>query len=547
MIISYIQKAHVVNALDSKPRESLRMAGASRSPGSTPRQIPYSRLSVGRRRWLVALLGYVTLASSLTATIYLPIIELLSQEYSSSIQEINLTITLYVVLQALSPALFAPASETLGRRPVLLASFVIYVAASLGLSFGNNGYAALLVLRGLQSLGGSAVMSLAYGVVADVITPAERGSMLGPLLAATNVGPCIGPVVGGLIARETGGSQWCFRALAIFGGVALVTMGFTLPETCRSIVGNGAVKAKGPWRTWWDLLAPKAKSDELIHQSESSAGVNEGKSGKGTFSVPNPLAPVRIVLYRDTFLTLWVSATVYSVWYAIQASIPMIFGSTYHWNELWVGLSYLAGGSGVILGGFAAGKLMDRNYQYTAKRAGITIDRVAGDNMDSFPIERARSKGSIMLFAFYICALVGYGWCVSYTAHPSIPLILQFIIGAEGTIIHQSFNALLVDIFPQSPSIAAAAGNITRCSMAAAVVACVSPLIHVMGYGWFFTLLGFLSGFTGISAVKCLCSFGRKWRQTRLGRNECIDNDPLSVEKSIRPDTKAVNGEVPKT
>jgi MFS family permease len=143
------------------------------------------------------LLGYLTLDSSLTATIYLPLIEDLSKQYDASIFAINLTITLYLVLQALSPAFFGPLSDTLGRRPVFLITFSIYCAASLGLALNKNSYIALIILRSLQSIGGSAVMSLAYAVVADISIPVERGKILGPMLASTNFGPCFGPVLGG--------------------------------------------------------------------------------------------------------------------------------------------------------------------------------------------------------------------------------------------------------------------------------------------------------------------------------------------------------------
>ncbi|KAK4182676.1 major facilitator superfamily domain-containing protein [Podospora australis] len=496
---------------------------------------PYSHFSPARKRYLTILLGYLTLASSLTATIYLPLLPLLSDQYHVSLQQINLTITFYVIFQALSPAIFAPISDTFGRRPILLLSFLIYLAASLGLALNDiatKSYAGLLVLRGLQSLGGSAVMALAYGVVADVVPHSERGSMLGPLLAATNLGPCLGPVIGGGIASSTrGGTGWCFWTLGIFAGVAVGLIGFTLPETARRVVGDGGVKARGVWGTWgcgnyclsargskgvWGVGDEGKGVEGVVTACETNTP--EKATGKGSFPHPyNPLAPLRIVFHADTFLTLWVAATVYTVWYCIQTSIPIIFGEIYHWSELEVGLSYLAGGTGVIAGGFVNGKLMDWNYRSIAKKAGRSVDRVSGDDIMAFPMERARSRGSISLFAFSICALVGYGWAVHYQIHPSVPLVLQFLVGAEGTMIHQSFNALLVDIFPESPSTAAAAGNITRCAMSAAVVACIQPLVETMGYGWFYTLVGLVSGCTGSLAIACLRFWGWGWRRARHG------------------------------
>ena len=64
---------------------------------------------------------------------------------------------------------------------------------------------ATLFLRALRSLGESAVHTIAYSVAVDVCVPAERGSMLGPMMAAANLGPWIGPVLGDWIAQASGG------------------------------------------------------------------------------------------------------------------------------------------------------------------------------------------------------------------------------------------------------------------------------------------------------------------------------------------------------
>lgn len=139
--------------------------GDEASPHSQP---PYTVFGQRHRLYLTYALAYLTLASSLTATIYFPLIEPLSRQFSVSIEAINLSITLYVVFQAIAPAFFGPMSDSFGRRPVFLITFGIYWAASLGLPFNKHNYPLLLILRALQSIGGSAVISLAYATVADI-------------------------------------------------------------------------------------------------------------------------------------------------------------------------------------------------------------------------------------------------------------------------------------------------------------------------------------------------------------------------------------------
>ena len=233
------------------------------------------------------------------------------------------------------------------------------------------------------------------------------------------------------------------------------------------------------------------------------------------------------------------TASFYSVWYCIQTSIPSIYQDIYGFNELEIGLTFLPGGVGVILGGFATGKLMDSNYRKTAKEIGFTVDKVFGDDMNRFPIERARSRGSWCLLAISSCVLVGYGWAVETHAHPSISLILQCIMGFMCTVFNQMFSALLVDVFPGNPSTAAASGNIARCTLSAAVVAILQPLVHALGRGWFFTLLGIVTGVAGFVAVLLIQTCGRKWRGQRTSKAIESSSGNDSGEVRLAQDTKS--------
>ncbi|KAG8160885.1 hypothetical protein KVR01_009149 [Diaporthe batatas] len=513
----------------------------------TPAPVPYSVFTRWQKLYLTYLLGFLTLASSLTANIYLPLILLLAEQYHTSAQAINLTITVYVIFQGISASFWSPLSDVFGRRPVFILTFGLYTAASLGLALSQGSYTALILLRATQSVGGSAVLSLAYGVVADLVTSAERGSMLGPMLASGNLGPCIGPIIGGGVVM-TGQPAWCFWALVIFGGIALMLILWTMPETRRTIVGNGSVPALGIWRTWWSLLVdwrrsktPEAEEDSEkgnnVHlsaggsfedttlgdktskkiQEDISNGVvtedpNKNATGKGRLIVPNPFISLRLVFYWDTFLGLWLAASPYAVWYLIQASIPVIYGKDpggYGFKDIYVGLCYLTGGSGVIAGGFICGKMMDRNYKHVAKRAGFSTDKSDNHNIHDFPIEEARSRFSLLILAFSACVLVGFAWAVQLRVHPAVPLILQFYLGAKCTVLHQK------------PSTIAASNNIIRCGLSAAVVAALNPLVSAMGRGWFFTMVAFLDGGLCMVFVVILRRWGKHWRNKR-NKNKTI-------------------------
>lgn len=444
--------------------------------------VPYTSFTRAKRLLITVILTSTMLASPLTATIYLPLLPLLATHFHVSIQAINITITMYIIFQAISPLIFATASDSFGRRPILLLTYAVYTVASLGLALNKSSYAALLVLRAVQSIGASAVLAIAYGVIADVCPPAERGGMQGLTMGTANLAVCLGPVIGGLVALGSGSYEWVFWALVIFGGGVFLFVGFGLPETARNIVGNGNVEATGWGRSWWRILRGKGmrkgnapemqNSIQAVSDKPGAATIGPGKKAK--FKMANPIAAVRILFWKDTALVLWMAGSPYAVFYAVQASIPPIYKDIYHFNELQIGLSYLTGGFGTVSGGYLNGKLMDWNYKVTARSIGHTIDKVSGDDLNDFPIERARARRSYYLLFVYIAALAGYGWSVEARAHEAVPLILQYVLAALCTSFQQTFNALLVDIFPTTPSTAAASGNITRCALSAIVVAVLS-------------------------------------------------------------------------
>lgn len=63
-----------------------------------------------------------------------------------------MTVTSYLVVSAVVPAIIGSTADEAGRRPVLIVSLVVYVLANVGLAIQRS-YVALLLLRMLQSAG----------------------------------------------------------------------------------------------------------------------------------------------------------------------------------------------------------------------------------------------------------------------------------------------------------------------------------------------------------------------------------------------------------
>jgi MFS family permease len=116
--------------------------------------------------------------SPLSANIYFPSLPSLAKDLKVSNSLINLSLTSYMIFQGLPPTVFGDLADMTGRRPTLIIGFIIYIGANIGLALQDN-YAALLVLRCLQSTGSSGTVALGNGIVADIASSGERGKFYG--------------------------------------------------------------------------------------------------------------------------------------------------------------------------------------------------------------------------------------------------------------------------------------------------------------------------------------------------------------------------------
>jgi multidrug resistance protein len=194
----------------------------------TPPASVHSIFSSKMKVFLVLMTVFSTIFSPLSAFIYLPAITPIAESYHRSLGEINLTVTVYQIMQAIAPLFFGDLSDQIGRRPVYILTFAIYIAANIGLALQHN-YAALMVLRALQSTGSSATVAIGSAVMADVTTSADRGGYITALQASVMFAPALAPVLGGILTEFLGWRS-TFWFLVIGAGVFLLVYVPFVPE-----------------------------------------------------------------------------------------------------------------------------------------------------------------------------------------------------------------------------------------------------------------------------------------------------------------------------
>jgi len=485
----------------------------------------YSAFSSKQKVYIVTVVTFASYISPTSASIYFPALNPIREALGVSTTLINLTLTSFMIFQGLAPTIFGDLADMGGRRPAYILAFIIYLGANIGLALQDS-YAALFVLRCLQSSGSSGAIALGYGVVADISTSSERGKYMGIVGAGTMMGPAIGPVIGGVLAQYLGWRS-IFWFLVIISGVFLVPYILTVPETGRNVVGNGSVPPQG-WNMtfieWWKLRKDKTATDDLsrTNTAEGRRLAQAALAKNRKLRWPNPLKTVHIVMEKDMAIVLFFNALIYTAFYDVISSISQLFLEIYNLNDFQIGLCFLPYGCGCAISSYVNGRILDYNYKRVARQINFTIDRKHGDDLRKFPIERARLE---IIWPFIILGLASvlcYGWVLEQRAHLAITLVLQFFIGI---FLNGGFNilsTLVVDLYPQSPSTATAANNLVRCFMGAGGTGVIDLMLKAMGPGWCFTFIALVC----VVATPMLwveLKWGPGWREERRAREEVQD------------------------
>lgn len=260
----------------------------------------YSVFTEPQKLGIVLIVAFASIFSPLSSFIYYPALTAVANDLHTSLSKINLTITSYMIVSGLAPMIIGSIADQIGRRPVYLLMFFTYVVANVGLAVQTS-YPALLLLRMLQSAGGSATIGIGYGVVGDITESSDRGAYMGILGCGPNVAPALGPVLGGVLAQKAGW-RWIFGFLAISGALSLVLIAVILPETARNIVGNGSRSVNRLHKSLMTVWQDKRMLDgQRMNEPEDYPRIIKLK-------VPNLVQSVSIFFCKDTAPVIMINA-----------------------------------------------------------------------------------------------------------------------------------------------------------------------------------------------------------------------------------------------
>ena len=170
------------------------------------------------------LLGmFVAILSSTVVSTALP--EIIA-DLGGSQSSYTWVVTSTLLALTVSTPVWGKLADLFDRKLLVQTGLAIYVGGSLlaGLSQSTT---MLIAFRVVQGIGVGGLTALVQVILADLVSPRERGRYAGYLGAVFGVGTVIGPLLGGVVT-DSFGWRWCFYIGVPFAVAAFVVLQRTL-------------------------------------------------------------------------------------------------------------------------------------------------------------------------------------------------------------------------------------------------------------------------------------------------------------------------------
>ena len=173
-------------------------------------------------RWALAiLLASLGMVGPFAIDTYLPAFAGIASSLDASPVQMQQTLSVYLFGFAFMNLFHGAISDTIGRKPVILAGLGMFTLASVGCALSTS-IGALVLFRGLQGLSTGAGIVVSRAVIRDLFPKDEAQRMMSLVTIIFGIAPAVAPMVGGwfFVHLNWHSIFWFLAALGIVLGVA---------------------------------------------------------------------------------------------------------------------------------------------------------------------------------------------------------------------------------------------------------------------------------------------------------------------------------------
>src|SRR5919197_2054218 len=147
------------------------------------------------------------------------------------LSHLSWVVTSYLLASTVSTPLSGKLGDMIGRKPVFLAAILIFLAGSM-LAGVSQSMGELIGFRALQGAGAGGLIVGAQAIIADIVSPRERGRYMGLIGSVFAVASVAGPLLGGFLVDNLSW-RWVFYVNMSVGAlaVAIVALRLRLPSS----------------------------------------------------------------------------------------------------------------------------------------------------------------------------------------------------------------------------------------------------------------------------------------------------------------------------
>lgn len=272
----------------------------------------------------------LSLPSTCTSSIYTTTYSQMNVEFDSSSIVSTIGLSTFVFGIGIGPAITSPLSETYGRRPIYLISWILFIISTIPSAVATN-IETLIITRFFSGFFGGTFLSVSGGTASDIFLSSEIQKPMALVSASTFVGPSTGPLLGGFINSHLNW-RWTYYIMIIWAHVLLVLMVFLVPETHHAV-----------------RLRAKAKHLRRQTEDDRYKAPIEMDASPLTFKtiIRSVSTPFQLLIYEPMCLCLnTYSAVLLGILYLFFVTFPLIFRTQYEMNLWQTGLTFL----GIIVG-----------------------------------------------------------------------------------------------------------------------------------------------------------------------------------------------------
>jgi DHA1 family bicyclomycin/chloramphenicol resistance-like MFS transporter len=181
------------------------------------------------RTTIALLVALLSMLAPFTLDTYLPSFPDIQQDLHASDQQMQYTLSYYLLAFGMMMLIYGPLSDALGRKRVVVVALVGYALASAACAVAQD-IDTLLWMRAAQGMAAGAGMVIGRAIVRDLFAGGDAQQVMARVMLVFAIAPAVAPIVGGFL-EAWAGWRAVFWFLSGLGVVLTLLVVRLLPES----------------------------------------------------------------------------------------------------------------------------------------------------------------------------------------------------------------------------------------------------------------------------------------------------------------------------